>query len=122
MNVKTLIAASAFAVLGNTAFAFETPDLATPSTLSRAEVVAELVRAQKASEIVPSSEVYYFVDSQLAAAQNPRLSRAQVQQELATTADARAVNEAYGTVTPGQSLRSRAEVMAEAVSASSSGE
>lgn len=111
MNVKTLIAASTLALIGTTAFAFETPDLATPSTLTRAEVQAELLRARAAGELPRSSQPYYTVDAALVAAQNPSRSRADVVREITT---AKSANEAYGTVVIGDGVRSRAEVQAEA--------
>lgn len=111
MNVKTLIAASTLALIGTTAFAFEAPDLATPSTLTRAEVQAELLRARAAGDIPRSSQPYYTVDAALVAAQTPGRSRADVVREIAGTPSA---NETYGTVVVGEGVRSRAAVQAEA--------
>lgn len=118
MNARTLIATSALAIIGTSAFAFETPDIATPSTLSRAAVVAELVRAQQAGEIPRSSQPYFFVDAALASAQqHSGLSRAQVRQELAAAPEVGTRNEAYGSVVPGESLRSRTAVRSQAAGA-----
>ncbi len=122
MNVKTIIAASAIAILGTSAFASETNGFATPSTLSRAAVVAELQRAQNAGEIAPSSEVYADVDSAIVAAQRTTLTRAAVRQDLAQAGDQFSSNEAYGTVQPGLSLRTRSEVRAEAFAAQNGAE
>lgn len=119
MNIKTLIAASTLAMLGTAAFAHETPDITTPSTLSRAEVRAELQRAQRAGEIVGSGQPYHFVDAALAAAKTPGLSRAEVRNELANAGGAVQANEAYGTVAVGEPVLSRADVLAEALNAPS---
>ncbi len=113
MNAKTLIAASTLALLGTTAFAWEAPDLTTPSTLSRVEVRAELARAQAAGDIVRTSQPYFAVDAALAAARNPSRSRGDVVNELARTGPSLS-NEAYGTVVVGDSVRSRTNVRAEA--------
>ncbi len=118
MNAKSLIAASALAIIGTSALAFETPDIATPSTLSRAAVVAELVRAQQAGEIPRSSQPYFDVDAALVSAQkHSGLSRAQVRQELAAAPAVGTRNEAYGSFVPGESQRSRSAVHSEAAGA-----
>ncbi|MEO8280381.1 MAG: DUF4148 domain-containing protein [Ideonella sp.] len=119
MNAKNLIAAATLALIGTTSFAYDAPDLATPSTLSRADVRNELVRAQRAGELPRSSQPYFSVDAALAAAQTAHRSRAAVIQELASAPHAGRANEAYGTVVAGESQRSRAEVRAEALNAQS---
>ncbi len=113
MNVKTLIAAATLTLIGTTAFAWEAPDLATPSTKSRADVRAELMRAQNAGEIIRTSQPYYSFDAALAAAKTQGRGRAEVVSELANAGPA-VSNEAYGTVVVAESVRSRADVQAEA--------
>jgi Domain of unknown function (DUF4148) len=121
MNTKTLFAAAALALMGTTAFADEVRDYPTPSTLTRAEVRAELDRAQANGELTIHSETYGFVapaarirGSQFVAG----LSRVEVRRDLASAPNAATIaGESYGTVVPGASIRSREEVRAEAVQA-----
>lgn len=59
MNAKQLIAAAAFAVIGSSAFAVEAEQFVAPAgSLTRAEVRAELARAQAAGEVATVSETY----------------------------------------------------------------
>ncbi|WP_418318199.1 DUF4148 domain-containing protein [Piscinibacter sakaiensis] len=104
MNAKTnaLIAAAALAIIGTSASAFEAvgQQLPVASTLSRAEVTAELVRARQAGEIVQTAEAYSQADAALLASRRSGLSREQVRRELAQ-AGATTANEAYGAVAVG---------------------
>ena len=62
MNTKHLIAAAAIAFVGTGAFATEATQFTdTPSTLTRAEVKAELARAQAAGELNQASALYGYV-------------------------------------------------------------
>lgn len=108
MNIKTLIATSTLALIGTSAFAWESPDLSTASTMTRVEVRAEMVRAQNAGEIERTSQPYASFDAALRAAKNPGRSRAAVVNDLANAGPSRS-NEAYGTAVAGKSVRSRAD-------------
>jgi Domain of unknown function (DUF4148) len=120
MNTRTLFAAAALALLGTTAIADEVRDMATPSTLTRAEVRAELDRARADHEL-DRGESYGAVTApvQIRGSQYVAgLSRVEVRRDLARTPNAATiVGESYGTVVPGQSLRSREAVRAEAITA-----
>lgn len=123
MNAKTLIAAAALAVIGSSAIADEVRDYPTPSTLTRAEVQAEVARAQ-AEKSLGADAAYGDVrtvvaqrkDDGRAVAVSREQVKQQVQQALANGTLVVA-GEAYGTVEPGLNLRSRAEVRAEAIAA-----
>jgi len=59
MNAKQLFAAAAFAVIGTSAFAVEAEQFVPPTgSLTRAEVRAELARAQASGEIAAVSANY----------------------------------------------------------------
>lgn len=59
MNAKNLFAAAALAVIGTSAFAIEAEQFVPPTgSLTRAEVKAELARAQAAGEIAQVSASY----------------------------------------------------------------
>lgn len=128
MNAKTLIAAAALAIVGTTAFADEVRDYPTPSTLTRAEVLADLARARAEQSPIEFAEAYGNVQPAIVAQRNARnpattLTRVEVLRQLA---QARAdegtlvAGEAYGSVKPGLSLRTREEVRAEAIAANRS--
>lgn len=123
MNTKSLIAA-AIALLGASAFAQDVQNHATPSTLTRAQVQAEL--AAYAGR--PSSQVeVYGSDKRAVAAVRDgklpanatRLARVEVRRDLAHNENAATiVGEAYGSVLPGTATAlSRESVRAEAVAA-----
>jgi Domain of unknown function (DUF4148) len=121
MNTKTLIAAAALALMGSTAFADEVRDYPTPSTLTRAEVRAELDRAQANGELTIHSDTYGFVAPAGRIGSRPvvaSLSRVEVRRDLASAPNAATITgESYGTVVPGDSIRSREAVRAEAMMA-----
>jgi hypothetical protein len=59
MNAKQLFAAATFALIGASAFAAEATSFPIEAgALTRAEVKAELVRAQQAGEVVVADESY----------------------------------------------------------------
>lgn len=124
MNAKSLFAAAAIALVGTAAVAQDVQNYATPSTLTRAQVKAEL--AAYAGR--PSSQVEVFgSDKQAVAAVRDgklpanatRLARVEVRRDLASSENAATiVGEAYGSVVPGTGLAlSRESVRAEAVAA-----
>lgn len=125
MNTKSLFAAAALAVIGTSAFAQDVQRYETPSTLTRAEVQAEAARY--AGRATSQFEVYGSNRADVTAVRdgmaNPGavvLTRAEVRRELARADgvfSATVAGEAYGSVQPGQSLRSRDAVRAEAVAA-----
>ncbi len=126
MTAKTLFAAAAIALIGTTAFAGEVTEFATPtSTLTRAEVRADLARSQTANDLFAQGESYGNVQPMVLAQraannQVAGLSRVEVKRELARAqADGSfaQAGESYGSVVPGVSLRTRAEVRAEAIAA-----
>lgn len=124
MNTKTLFAAAALALIGTAAIADEVRDHPTPSTLTRAEVRAELERARQDGSL-SVGESYGDVNAQIAAAKAPangsratQLARVDVVRDLnaaRANGSLAMAGEAYGSVQPGLSLRSRNEVRAEAV-------
>lgn len=122
MNTKSLFAAAALALIGTTSFAQDVRDYPTPSTLTRAEVKAEMNRAHSEGAVLTQSESYGVVQPTAKIANSQfvaGLSRVEVRRDLsqAPVNAATIVGESYGTVVPGLSLRSRAEVRAEAVAA-----
>lgn len=124
MNTKTLIAAAAFAFIGTGAFAQEATQFDIPaSQTTRAAVKAELAQARQ-NGVQVAGEAYGSVIPaavRTGEAQNvATLSRVEVQRDLAraqANGSYLVAGEAYGTVQPGQSLRTRAEVRAEAIAA-----
>jgi hypothetical protein len=128
MNAKThfsaAVAVAALALIGTSAaFADEVRDYPTPSTLTRAEVLADLARARANGDTLAEGESYGNVQP-FALAQRSAdgkvigLSRVEVRNELARArADGslQVAGESYGNVTPGTSTRTRAEVRAEAI-------
>ncbi len=124
MNTKTLFAAAALALIGSAAIADEVRDLPTPSTLTRAEVRAELDRARQDGSL-SSGESYGDINLQVAAAKGKtngqaatQLARVDVVRDLRAAranGSVAVAGEAYGSVQPGLSLRSRDDVRAEAV-------
>ena len=120
MNVKTLFAAAALALVGTTSFADGVRDVPTPSTLTRAEVRAELDRARAGHEL-DRGENYGAVVAPVAIRGSQavaHLGRVEVRRDLASAPNAATiVGESYGTVVAGESLRSREAVRAEAVAA-----
>ena len=128
MNTKSLIAAAALAFVGSVAVADEVQSYPTPSTLTRAAVIAELNRAVAAGEVTTHAETYGAeLPNVLAARQADnsatRLSRVEIRRQLANVQgeySATLLGEAYGTVQPGLSLRSREVVRAEAIAAARS--
>lgn len=122
MNAKTLIAAAAIALVGTTAFADEVRDYPTPSTLTRAEVIADMQRGQAGGDSLNQSETYGTVNPLLSSPSATRTartpSRDDVTRTLASAPNAATIiGETYGTVQPGASIRSRESVRAEAVAA-----
>ena len=124
MNTKNLIAAAALAFVGATAFAQDVQNYPTPSTLTRAEVLADLARAQADGQVSTQALVRDAVE--VVAARNvsndnrfTRLSRVEVRRDLARTNAHPSVlgGEGYGTVEPGASVLSREAVRAEAIAA-----
>ena len=124
MNAKSLFAAAALTFIGTAAFAQDVQSYPTPSTLTRAQVQAEL--AAYAGR--PSSQVEVFGSSKQAvaavrdgkpSADATRLARVEVRRDLAAGDNAATiVGEAYGSVVPGTSVAlSREAVRAEAVAA-----
>ncbi len=124
MTTKTLIAAAALAFIGTGAFAQEATQFDIPaSQTTRAAVKAELAQARQNGVLV-AGEAYGTTtpaavrtgESQAVAS----LQRVDVKRDLVRAqADGSylVAGEAYGTVQPGQSLRTRAEVRAEAMAA-----
>lgn len=124
MNAKTLIAAAALALVGTATFADEVRDYPTPSTLTRAEVKAEMVRAQAAGETVAHLDTYGQKEQMRVPARGNTvvagLNRVEVRRELARAGNNSATiqGESYGSFAPAvASVRSRDEVRAEAVAA-----
>lgn len=120
MTPRTLLAAAALALVGTTSFAGDVRDMPTPSTLTRAEVRAELLRARADHEL-DRAESYGAVIAPVAIRGSqyvPGLSRVEIRRDLASTPNAATiVGESYGTVVAGESQRSREAVRAEAIAA-----
>lgn len=120
MTTKTVFAAAALALVASTSFAADVRDMPTPSTLTRAEVRAELDRARVAHEL-DRGENYGAVAAPVSIRGSQYvagLSRVEVRRDLARTPNAATiVGESYGTVVAGESLRSREAVRAEAIAA-----
>jgi hypothetical protein len=92
MNTKHLIAAVAIAFVGTGAFASEATQFTdTPSTLSRAEVKAELARAQAAGELNQVSALYGYVQPTMASVR----TRAEVRAEAVQAARDHSFNLLY---------------------------
>ena len=124
MNTKTILAAAALALIGTASFAGEVTEFAVPtgSALTRAEVRAELLRSQASNSLVAQGETYGNVPNTFVAQRpgaNPvaAVSRGDVKAELVQSQADRTLlaGEAYGTVVPGNSQRTRAEVRAQAI-------
>ena len=124
MNTKTLIAASVLAFCGASAFAQDVQNYPAPSTLTRAEVMADLARAQ--AEGTLNTAATQRDTAEVVAARNgssdsmaTRLARVEVRRDLAANGGYHSVlgGEGYGTVEPGTSVLSREAVRAEAVAA-----
>jgi hypothetical protein len=126
MNTKTLIAAATLALVGASAFAQDVQNYPAPSTLTRAEVLADLARAQAEGRVTTQSSVRD--EAEVVAARNgsstsnpnaTRLARVDVKRDLARADSSESVlgGEAYGTVNPGASVLSREAVRAEAIAA-----
>ena len=92
MNTKHLIAAVAIAFVGTGAFASEATQFTdTPSTLTRAEVKAELARAQAAGELNQASSLYGTVQPSIASVR----TRAEVRAEAMQAARDHSFNTLY---------------------------
>ncbi|HUG25702.1 DUF4148 domain-containing protein [Piscinibacter sp.] len=92
MNAKTLIAALSLAVVGNAALAVEAEQFnPAPSTLSRAEVKAELAAAKGDTSVVSYGEATVFAVAPAAAAK----SREEVRAEARAAARDASFNELY---------------------------
>ena len=96
MNTKHLFATTAAAVaiafVGTGAFASEATQFNdTPSTVSRAEVKAELARAQAAGELNQASALYGYVQPAMASVR----TRAEVRAEAAQAARDHSFNMLY---------------------------
>ena len=92
MNTKHLIAAAAIAFAGTGAFATEATQFTdTPSTASRAEVKAELARAQAAGELNQVSALYGYVQPVFASVR----TRAEVRAEAVQAARDHSFNALY---------------------------
>ena len=125
MNAKSIVAAATLAILGTSAFALDVQNYPTPSTLSRAEVQAEAARYADRTSM--QLEAYGSAPRDVAAVRDGKaapnavvLTRAEVRRDLARADvlfSATLAGEAYGSVQPGLSLRSREAVRAEAVAA-----
>lgn len=124
MNAKQVIAAAALALIGSASFAQSEIELqhfgaGQKSTVSRAEVRSQVLRAQASGETVTTAEVT------LAKIPATGLTRAEVraatQQALADGSLAR-LGEVEVNEVPVTSVRSRAEVSAEARAATRSGQ
>lgn len=120
MTTKTLFAAAVLALVGTTSFADEVRDMPTPSTLTRAEVRAELLRA-RANHELDRAESYGAVVAPVAIRGSQTmagLSRVEVRRDLAKAPNAATiVGESYGSVVAGESQLSREAVRAEAIAA-----
>lgn len=124
MNAKSLIAAAAIALVGTAAFAQDVQNYATPSSLTREQVKAEL--AAYAGRPSSQVEVYGSDKQALAAVRDgktsasaTRLARVEVRRDLAAGDNAATISgEAYGTVQPAANFAlSREAVRAEAQAA-----
>jgi riboflavin biosynthesis pyrimidine reductase len=92
MNAKQVIALLAVALAGKFAMAAEAEQFnPAPSTLSRAEVKADLARARQEGAVVSSGEATVFVDHPVAAAR----SREDVRAEARIAARNHAFNPLY---------------------------
>ena len=122
MNTKSLFAAAAIALVGTAAFAQDVQNYATPSSMTREQVKAEL--ATYAGR--PSSQVEVFGSDKRAvaavrdgktSANATQLARVEIRRDLAVGDNAATiVGESYGSVVPGTSLAlSREAVRAEAI-------
>ena len=123
MNAKTLIAAAALAIVGTSAFANEVTEFQPQSTLTRAEVLADLARARANGTLDSHGESYGVVAPATVVAGNARgnvttLSRVEVRGTVdrAIASGYVVAGEAYGSVEP-SSVRSREDVRAETVAA-----
>jgi len=75
MNAKQIVAAVSLALAGSAAFAIEATQLEVPvSTLTRAQVQAELAQAQRDGSWIASGEATVFADAPVAS----NVSRADV--------------------------------------------
>ena len=85
MNTKHLIAAAAIAFVGTGAFASEATQFTdTPSTLTRAEVKAELARAQAAGELNQVSALHGSAQPAVASLRSRDDVRAEARAEART--------------------------------------
>lgn len=92
MNTKHIISAVAIALAGTGAFASEATQFTDmPSTHSRAEVKAELARAQASGELNTATELYGSFDPVVAGER----SRAEVRAEARQAARVRGLNMLY---------------------------
>lgn len=92
MNTKHLIVAAAVAFAGTSAFAIEATQFTdTPSTASRAEVKAELARAQAAGELNQASALYGYAQPAFASVR----TRAEVRAEAIQAARDHSFNMLY---------------------------
>jgi Domain of unknown function (DUF4148) len=92
MNTKHIIAAAAIALMGTGAFASEATQFTdTPSTLTRAEVKAELARAQAAGELSQPSALYGYAQPVTASVR----TRAEVRAEALQAARDHSFNMLY---------------------------
>jgi Domain of unknown function (DUF4148) len=92
MNTKQLIAAAAIAFAGTSAFAIEATQIEVPaSTLTRAEVKAELARAQAAGELNQASALYGYAQPVFASVR----TRAEVRAEAVQAARDHSFNLLY---------------------------
>ena len=115
MNTKQLIAASLLALAGSAVLASEATEFTIPpSTLTRAEVRAELARAQASGELISSAEADQRPFTMLASnltrdAVRAELARAKANGELVSSAEAE-----QRPFTVAGATRSRDDVRAEA--------
>ena len=122
MNTKQVIAAAAIALVGSAAFAQSDIELQNfgrdqASTVSRAEVLAQVQRAQATGELITPSEVLASaVSTSKPAALFARTDRAQVRSDVMKARAELAIPSevALYATQPQVSPRSRAEVRAEA--------
>jgi len=93
MNAKQLFAATTFALIGATAFAAEATSFPIEAgALTRAEVKAELVRAQQAGEIVAADESYGSFPASSVAARKAGFANPVAQGRENARVEARAIN------------------------------
>jgi hypothetical protein len=119
MNVKTLIASIALALIGTSTQASDATQFTTgASTQSRADVQAELARAVAAGEVANAGDSYGSFSSTNSGNKSSNVTRAQVIAEYRTAAangELNATSDSYGSFRAAEtaSTLTRAEVRAQ---------